>query len=133
MGEIIDYDDLDEIVYEDLEKIEVAACRELCEDIERDEGSICMTNLSRLQQMQLAYAVLKRMKAGADGVKLSNELNKPFRSMGSITLEGKMLEFVNPKLFTFVAGLANNTEVYPLLKNGVRLTFTFHDLTFPVE
>ena len=32
-----------------------------------------------------------------------------------------------------VAEFANNMEVYPLVKNRVRLTFTFHGLTKPIE
>ena len=53
--------------------------------------------------------------------------------MGSISVEGPMLEFDCPEWFSRVAEFASNTEVYPLAKNKVRMTFTFHGLTKPIE
>ena len=32
-----------------------------------------------------------------------------------------------------MAEFASNTEIYPLAENKVRMTFTFHGLTAPIE
>ena len=53
--------------------------------------------------------------------------------MGGVSVEGKVLEFAGSKWFARAAEFASNTEVYPLAKNRVRLTFTFHGLTAPIE
>mgnify|MGYP000216046892 CR=1 FL=1 len=39
----------------------------------------------------------------------------------------------NPEWFARAAEFASNTEVYPLTKNRIRLTFTFHGITTPIE
>ena len=123
----------EEFDFEVLDAEEEGMIEALCEQIEQDEQRTAVMNLPRMKQMQIAYAMVKQMKLGADKIKLSYQVNQPYQSMGNITLEGKMLEFVNPKWFTFAASLANNTEVYTLTKNKVRLTFTFHNLTVPIE
>ena len=102
------------------------------EEILEDESKTSMINPGRYQQINLAYAMLKRMMEGT-GAKVSYELHQPFKSMGSVSVEGKLIEFQHPMLFSKVAALAHNTEVYPLSKNAVRLTFTFHNLTTHIE
>ena len=123
----------EEFDFEVLDAEEEGMIEALCEQIEQDEQRTAVMNLPRMKQMQIAYAVVKQMKLGADKIKLSYQVNQPYQSMGNITLEGKVLEFVSPKWFSFVANLASNTEVYTLTKNKVRLTFTFHNLTVPIE
>lgn len=85
----------------------------------------------RLQQMQFVYAVLKYLTRTTDA-KISYELQKPFKTMGSITVEGRVLEFSKAEWFSRAAEFANFTNIYPLSANRVRLEFTFHGLTIPV-
>ena len=59
-------------------------------------------------------------------------LNKPLNSMGTVSVEGNPLMFTNSLWFSRAAEFASNMEVYPLAKNLVRLTFTFHGLTNPI-
>lgn len=112
------------------------AMDELIEDIKddvgNDESKTTVLNPLRLKQLQFAYAVLQYITKDKD-VQLSYKLYEPFKTMGSITLEGKTLEFDKPEWFARVAEFATNTEVYPLAKSAVRMTFTFHGLTAPVE
>lgn len=89
-------------------------------------------NPIKLQQMQFAHAALKYITRDSD-VEISYKLNTPFKTMGSISVEGEVLAFDKPEWFARVAEFANNMEVYPLVKNRVRLTFTFHGLTKPIE
>lgn len=101
-------------------------------DIEDEDSKVTMLDALRLKQIQFAYAALQYITRGTDAV-LSYKLNEPFKTMGSISVEGESLEFDKPEWFARVAEFASNTEVYPLTKNRVRLTFTFHGLTKPVE
>lgn len=101
-------------------------------DIKEDEGKVTILNGLKLKQLQFTYAVLKYLTRGSDA-ELSYKLYEPFKTMGSVSVEGKLLEFDRPEWFARAAEFANNTEVYPLAKNRVRLTFTFHGLTLPLE
>ena len=102
------------------------------DDVNNDENKTTVLNPLRLSQLQFAYAALQYITRGQD-VKLSYKLYEPFKTMGSVTVEGKTLKFDNPEWFARVAEFATNTEIYPLAKNAVRMTFTFHGLTAPIE
>lgn len=64
--------------------------------------------------------------------KASCELGEPYKFMGSVSIEGKSIS-MNPMWFLVAISLADNFEVYPLVKNGVRMTFTFNNLATPIE
>lgn len=104
----------------------------LKDNIEADDRKTTMLDGLKLKQIQFAYSVLQYITRGTDA-KVSYKLNEPFKTMGSISVEGPMLEFDCPEWFSRVAEFASNTEVYPLAKNKVRMTFTFHGLTKPIE
>lgn len=122
-----------DIIYnEELKQYMDSVLDEIQNEIEKDEESTTILNPIKLQQIQFAYAVLKYLMRGTDAV-VSCKLNQPFKTMGSISVEDKSLEFTQPEWFSRAAEFASNTEVYPLAKNRVRLTFTFHGLTKPIE
>ena len=100
----------------------------ISQEIEDDEEKTTMLDLQKYKQIQFAYSMLKYLTRGSDAV-VSYKLNEPFKTMGSVSVEGKSIEFYNHEWFACVAEFASNTEVYPLAKNRVRLTFTFHGLT----
>lgn len=102
------------------------------DNVENDENKTTVLNVLRLKQLQFAYAVLKYITKDKDA-QLSYKLYEPFKTMGSITVEGKVLAFDKPEWFARVAEFATNTEIYPLAKNVVRMTFTFHGLTSTIE
>ncbi len=104
----------------------------LKDNIEADDKKTTVLDGLKLKQIQFAYSVLQYITRGTD-TKVSCKLNEPFKTMGSISVEGPILEFDCPEWFSRVAEFASNTEVYPLAKNKVRLTFTFHGLTKPIE
>ncbi len=104
----------------------------LKDNIEADDKKTTVLDGLKLKQIQFAYSVLQYITKGTDA-KVSYKLNEPFKTMGSISVEGPILEFDCPEWFSRVAEFASNTEVYPLAKNKVRLTFTFHGLTKPIE
>lgn len=99
----------------------------LSQQILRDECRPGMLNPGRLQQIRFAEKMLRRMAAGTD-IKITVTLHEPFNSMGSITLEGESLEFMDCKCVGSAIAAASNVEIYATLDGKVRLTLTFHSL-----
>lgn len=118
----------DEEVWEMLDNVVVT----VGEAIIVDENKPAVLNPIKIQQMQFAYGVLKYLTKDTDA-KLTYALNEPFKSMGSITVEGKTLTFTNSEWFARTCEFASNTEVYPLANGKVRMTLTFHGLVRPIE
>ena len=100
--------------------------------IMEEEERVSVLSPIKIQQMQFAYGVLKSLTKET-GAKLSYALNEPFKSMGSISVEGKNLSFANAEWFARAAEFASNTEIYPLSSGKVRLTMTFHGLVRPIN
>lgn len=100
--------------------------------VAEEESKTTIINPLRLAHIKFAYSVMKYLTRGTDA-EVTYKLNEPFKTMGSVSVEGKVLEFTGSKWFVRVAEFASNVEVYPLAKNRVRLTFTFHGLTAPIE
>lgn len=99
---------------------------------ENAEERVELVNINRMQQMQFAYRVIKHITADKS-VKVSYKLHEPSKTMGSIRIEGRSVLFDSPLWFSRIAEFATNTEIYPLEKDKVRVTFTFYGLTDPVE
>lgn len=97
--------------------------------INDDEKRLMIMNFQRMQQMQLSYAILQKMFKDNQSVNIGYVLNKPYKSMGYIKIEGDTLSFNNPGLFIQAASLADNVEIYPIHKNNVRMNLTFHNIT----
>lgn len=100
--------------------------------IMEDEKRTSILNLPRVQQMNFCYKALKVFALGRD-VKITRKENEPFHSMGSVTAEGETILFDNTEWFARIAEFASNTDIYPLSADRVRITFTFHGLTRPIE
>ena len=113
---------------EDLEQSMDDFIEVISQELEAEEWNTTMLDFQKSKQIQFAYSVLKYLTRGSDAV-VSYKLHEPFKTMGSVSVEGKSIEFYQPERFARVAEFASNTEVYPLAKNRVRLTFTFHGLT----
>lgn len=92
-----------------------------------DEKKPGILNPIRMKQMQFTHSVLKRLAEGCDA-NVTYAIHKPFLSMGSITVEGESLEFLDCKWLGRAMEFASCVEVYPLSNGNVRLTLTFHDL-----
>lgn len=101
------------------------------EAVEEEESRVHMLAENKLRQMQFTHAVLKYLTKGTDAV-VSHKLNQPFKSMGSIIVEGADLSFSNAEWFARAAEFASNVDVYPLTNGKVRMAFTFHGITVPL-
>lgn len=117
---------------EDLEQSMDDFIEMISQELEAEEWNTTMLDFQKSKQIQFAYSVLKYLTRGSDAV-VSYKLHEPFKTMGSVSVEGKSIEFYQPEWFARVAEFASNTEVYPLAKNRVRLTFTFHGLTKSID
>lgn len=117
---------------EDLEQSMEDFIEVISQELEAEEWNTTMLDFQKSKQIQFAYSVLKYLTRGSDAV-VSYKLHEPFKTMGSVSVEGKSIEFYQPEWFARVAEFASNTEVYPLAKNRVRLTFTFHGLTKSID
>lgn len=102
------------------------------EAIIEDESKAAILSQNKYRQMQFTYAVLKYLLKGCDA-SLSYKLNQPFKSMGSITVEGSNLKFTNAEWFSRAAEFSSNVDIYPLTNGKVRIEFTFHGLTVAIE
>lgn len=105
---------------------------QLAKLVQEDESRTSMVNVDRMQQLKLAYEIFKKTMIG-ENVDISYQVNKPFPSMGNISVEADLLAISNPRMFHMIAKLANNVEIYPLTNGRVRMCFTFHGLVKPLE
>ena len=64
------------------------------DDVAADEEKTTVLNPIKLQQMQFAHAALKYITRDSD-VEISYKLNTPFKTMGSISVEGEVLALTN--------------------------------------
>lgn len=99
--------------------------------IEEEDRQTQVINLPRVKQLEFAFEALKILLKDQD-VQITTKLNEPFKSMGSVSVEGKSIVFSRTEWFTRVAKAASNVEVYPLANGKLRMTFTFHGLTTPM-
>lgn len=90
-----------------------------------------LLNVRCFERMRRVEAGLKYVLRGQP-VQITHALHEPFQNMGSISVEGAEISFCTSRMFVKIAQLASNVEVYPLEKDAVRLTFTFHGLTMPL-
>lgn len=100
--------------------------------IQEEEAKAAVLNVHRFKEFKFAYGVLANLLVNPD-MRLKYELHEPFKSMGSISVEGKELNFTQAEWFSRVSQFADVTDVCPLANGGVRLTFTFHNMTIAVE
>lgn len=117
---------------EDVEEELDAILESVRDDLEAEEAQPTVLSLIRFRQMQFVYAVLKYITRETNA-NITYELQKPFKSMGSIAVEGRLLEFDKPEWFARAAEFANSTDIYPLSSNNVRIEYTFHGLTVPMN
>lgn len=101
-------------------------------DIAQDESRASIINPYRMQQILYTYKVMKYLMKGTSA-KVTYKLHEPYQSMGSVSVTGKDIEFKKVSWFLRAAELASNYEVYPKTDGTVCITFTFHNLTIPIE
>lgn len=117
---------------EDLERAFDDLVASIAEEIHLEETGTAVVNPIRLYQIKFVHAAMNYLTRGT-GAKVTCALHKPFRSMGSVSVEANRLDIRDSGWFNKAAALANNMEIYPLTNGKFRLTFTFHGLTKTVS
>lgn len=98
------------------------------------DGACATINPQKVMEMKFACAAMKRaLDASNSNARFVCKQSDLEPAMGYIDVEDVSLEIVNSKWFGMAAEFADNTEIYPLKEDKVRLTFTFYDLIRSVE
>ncbi len=109
----------------------IKALEEMIAAYEAHPAIICPT---KLQQMELCYAILKKLVADyGDEVEVEYKPHEPFQSMGYISFKSDSLEFSDTKLLSKAIAMADNVEMSPLLNNRIELALSFDGLTKPLK
>ena len=66
------------------------------EEVAADEDEPTILDPLKLAQIKFVYSVLKYLTRGTDA-EVSYKLYQPFKSMGSVSVEAKVLEFYDPE------------------------------------
>ena len=114
--------------YDDDDFAEIDALIEYLNTLPQD--GVFVLNYPRIQQMRFASAAIKKAMKGRNGAKAKivckqSELEP---SMGYIDIESKDIDIFDTEWFARAAEFANNTEIYPLSDDRVRMTLTFHGI-----
>lgn len=117
---------------DEVEEMMDALVLAMAEQIADDESRTSILNPDRLKEMQFTYKAMKYMFRDTNA-KVSYKLHEPFQSMGSVSVTGKDIDIRKAKWFFKAVELASNFEAYPKTDGTVCMTFTFHNLTVPIE
>lgn len=117
---------------DEVEEMMDALVLAVAEQIAEDESRASILNPDKLKEMQFTYKAMKYMTRGTNA-KVSYKLHEPFQSMGSVSVTGKDIVIRKAKWFSKAVELASNFEAYPKTDGTVCMTFTFHNLTVPIE
>ena len=79
------------------------------EEVAADEDETTILDPLKLMQIKFVYSVLKYLTRGTDA-EVSYKLYQPFKSMGSVSVEAKALEFDDPEWFARAAEFASKSR-----------------------
>lgn len=124
-------EEFDEEQFEDEDFAEVDALIEYLQSLPRHEVSIL--NPDRVQQLRFSGAMMKKiLRQTGSKAKIECRQHEFEPNVGVVRIEGVDLDIADMDGFNKAAQFADNTEIYPLRENKVRMTFTFHNLLTPL-
>lgn len=124
-------EEFDEEQFEDEDFAEVDALIEYLQSLPRHEVSIL--NPDRVQQLRFSGAMMKKiLRQTGSKAKIECRQHEFEPNVGVVRIEGVALDIADMDGFNKAAQFADNTEIYPLRENKVRMTFTFHNLLTPL-
>ena len=106
---------------------EFDALVEALSEMRRD--SVSVLNFPKVQAMRFACEAIQKVlrESGCDA-KVTCKQSKLAPDVGAVSVEGKEIDIKNMEWFCRAAEFADNTEVYPLKGNKIRMTFGFNGL-----
>ena len=118
----------DDEIEKRLDEILIPVAKKMAEEDEIDS----VLNIQQAEALKYTFQIMQAL-ALATKAKATYEMNEPFKSMGSVSVNGKLLEFNRPDFFMTAIGLASNFNVYPKTNGTVQMDFTFHGMTKPIK
>lgn len=93
------------------------------------EDSVSILNYPKVQAMQFACEAIKKVlrESGCDAT-ITCKQSELAPDVGVVSVEGKEIDMRDMEWFCRAAEFADNTDVYPLKGNKVRMTFGFNGL-----
>lgn len=98
------------------------------------DKEICATSMigspdiERIKHVLYTFNVMKYLTKPLKKVKVTYEMNTPYKGMGAVCVIAKKLSFSDHELFMEVKNLSDNFEVYPKTNGDVQLNFTFYGM-----
>lgn len=105
---------------------------EVANQASNEDNRTAIVNPYRMCQIAYTYKVIKYLTRGTKA-KVTCELHKPYKSMGSVSVVGANLTFRNTEWFMKAVEFASNFEAYPKTDGTIQMNFTFHGLTQPID
>jgi len=99
----------------------------LGEAILQYQESLTIPNEDRISQVKTAHGLCRKFTDG-EGLTVDMELHKPFKSMGSVSVKGKNVVFVDSDVFRRITTLASTFDVYPKTNGTIQVDFGFNGL-----
>lgn len=103
------------------------------EQIEKEEALPHIINPMVVQKVCYAYKYLKYLFKDDENTTVTYELNAPYVSMGSISIESEGIVFENVQKISDIIKLASNVEVYSKTNGKFQIDFTFHGVAVPIK
>lgn len=128
-------EDFEEYEFEDEDLAAIDAILEtLCSNAQNEESSVYVMDMNRVEHMKFAYMALKKALINhGENTKIVCEQDKIIPYMGHVSVEAESIGFSDMDWLARAAQYADNTEIYPLMGNKVRLTLGFNRLLVPMD
>lgn len=93
------------------------------------ENSVSILNYPKVQAMRFSYEAIQKVlrETGCSATVICKQ-SELAPDVGVVTVEGNEIDMRNMEWFCRAAEFADNTEVYPLKDNKIRMTFGFNRL-----
>ena len=105
----------------------------LSKESNKNDLKTTLVNPDKVKQVLLLYNTIKSLFSKDSKTKVTYELYKPYKNMGSVSIIGKTILFNNPIKFVELARLADNLEIYSKTNGEIQINFTFYGLSEPIE
>ena len=98
---------------------------EVAEAIQAEEQGIIFTNPRKMKDLMVVYKLMKSITSGKR-LKITYEINKPYKPMAFVSIIGKDLKFSHPQWFVMATKIASNVDIFPRVDGTVQIDFTFN-------
>ena len=98
---------------------------EVAEAIQAEEQGIVFTNPRKMKDLMVVYKLMKYITSGKR-LKITYEINKPYKTMAFVSIIGKDLKFSHPQWFVMATKIASNVDIFPRVDGTVQIDFTFN-------